>query len=244
MVQLILLPMGKGSGWRIKQSVFERFHKMQSRDWEKIYRERGDLKFKVLPKIVRAARLFKEKGYEKVLDLGCGTGKHTIYLAMKGFEIYATDISPTGLKIVREKAKSLRLNNIHLKQHDMRSIPFPDRFFDVVVCTWAIYHGTLKEIQTTINEIYRVLKTGGTVITDFLPVESESYGLGQEIDKNTFVGAKESEEDVPHHYTTREGIKDLFSEFRQLKIRMSTKYYPGGKGKQHFSKRLNVLAIK
>ncbi len=217
---------------------------MQPRDWENIYRERGDLKFKVLPKIVGASRLFREKGYEKILDLGCGTGKHSIYLARKKFQLYATDISPTGLKIVREKAKSLRLNNIHLKQHDMRSIPFSDGFFDAVVCTWVIYHGTLKEIQKTVAEIYRVLKTGGMVITDFLPVESASYGVGREVDKNTFVGAKESEEDVPHHYTTREEIKQLFSAFRQLKIRMSTKYYKGSKKKRYVSKRLNVLAIK
>jgi ubiquinone/menaquinone biosynthesis C-methylase UbiE len=217
---------------------------MQARDWEKVYQERGDLKFNVLTKIVRAARLFKEIKYEKILDLGCGTGKHSIFLAKKGFQVYATDISPTGIEIAREKAKSLRLDNIYFKQHDMRKIPFSDRFFDAVICTWVIYHGTLTKIQKTIDEIYRVLKTGGMVITDFLPVDAESYGLGREIEKNTFIGEKAMEEDVPHYYSTKEEIKELFSAYRNLKIRLSEGYFVDSKGRNHINKRFNVQATK
>jgi ubiquinone/menaquinone biosynthesis C-methylase UbiE len=214
------------------------------RDWERIYRQRGDLKFRVLPKIMRASKIFKASNYQKILDLSCGTGKHSIYLARKGFKVYATDISPTGLKIAREKAASLGLHNIRFKRHDMRSIPFPDSFFDAVICTWAIYHGTLEQIRQTISEIHRALKPDGTVITDLLSVATESYGLGEEIEKDTFVGAKEQEEDVIHHYTTREELIRLFSEFRKLKIRLSTKSHTGEKGEKHFTKRYNVTAIK
>ena len=78
---------------------------MQARDWERIYQQSGDLKFKVLPKIVRASKLFKERGYKKILDLGCGTGKHSIFLARKGFSVYATDISETGNKYLGKKLK-------------------------------------------------------------------------------------------------------------------------------------------
>jgi ubiquinone/menaquinone biosynthesis C-methylase UbiE len=217
---------------------------MQKRDWESIYRQRGDLKFRVLSKIVRASRLFETRNYKKILDVGCGTGKHSIYLAKKGFSVYATDISPTGIDIARRKARSLGLTNIHFKQHDMVTIPFVDGFFDAVVCTWAIYHGTLEQIQKTVSEIYRVLKPDGTVVTDFLSVLTESYRSGREIEKNTFIGDKYQEEDVPHHYATREELTQLFSEFRQLKIHLSSKIYIGEQGEKHFSKRYNVQAIK
>ena len=120
---------------------------MQAKGWERIYRQRGDLRFRVLPKIKRASNIFKKGNYEKILDLGCGTGKHSIFLAKQGFSVYATDISTTGINIAKKKAKSLGLNNIHFKQHDMRRIPFADSFFDAVVCTWTIYHGTLNEIR-------------------------------------------------------------------------------------------------
>jgi ubiquinone/menaquinone biosynthesis C-methylase UbiE len=120
-----------------------------------------------------------------VLDLGCGTGKHSLFLASEGFQVHATDLAETGIKIAREKAKSLGISNIHFKQHDMREIPFADRFFDAVLCIWTIYHGTRDDIRKTVQEIYRVLKPDSTFLTDFLSVTDSTYGLGREIEKNT-----------------------------------------------------------
>lgn len=218
---------------------------MVPRDWENIYREKGDLGFKVLPRIKKASVIFKAKGYKKILDLGCGTGRHSIFLAKQGFHVYATDMSPTALKITSEKANSLGLRNIHFQQHDMRNIPFPDGFFDAVICTWALQHGTLAQIQRTINEMNRILTPGGTVITDLPSVTTESYYLGREIERNTFMGEKPSEEDVPHHYTTKEEITRLFSEFWQLTFRLGTRYYIDREtGQKHFTHRYYIEAIK
>jgi ubiquinone/menaquinone biosynthesis C-methylase UbiE len=207
--------------------------------WERIYRDKGDLQFKVLPKIKRASQTFKERDYEKILDLGCGTGKHSIFLAQRGFSVFATDLSATGIAIAREKAKSLYLDNIRFKQHDMRSIPFTNNFFDAVICTWTIYHGTLDEIQKTVNEIWRVLKPDGMVITDFLSISDSTYGIGKEIEKDTFLGAKDEEEDVPHHYSTREELIRLFSRFQGIKIRATSTM-----GQNQLRKYYNVEAVK
>ncbi len=217
---------------------------MQAEGWERIYREKGDLQFRVLLKVKRASRVFKQENYEKILDLACGTGRHSIFLAKEGFSVYATDISTTGINIAKKEAKSLDLNNIHFKRHDMRGIPFTDSFFDAVVCTWSIYHGTLNEIRKTVSEIYRVLKLNGTVLTDFLSVADVTYGLGKETEKNTFLGAKNQEEDIPHHYSTREEVIQLFSEFRQLKIRSSTSSYIDERGEKYVRKYYDVEAIK
>ena len=217
---------------------------MRVRDWDRIYRVRGDLRFAVLPKIRKAARDFKASNYKKILDLGCGTGKHSIFLAKQGFLVYATDMSPAGIDIAKKKAESQGLKNIHFKQHGMRSITFTNGFFDALICTWSIYHGTLNEIRKTIGEIYRVFRPGGTVITDFLSVTTESYGLGREIERDTFIGDKDQEEDVPHHYTTKEEIHRLFAEFCQLGVRLSTRTYIDEESTKHFSKRFNITAIK
>lgn len=217
---------------------------MPAEGWDRIYQEKGDLQFPVLPKVKRASSIFTRKNYKQILDLGCGTGKHSIFLATQGFSVYATDLSATGINITRQKAKSLGLNNIHFYQHDMKSIPFADSFFDAVICIWTIYHGTLDEIRKTVGEIYRVLRANGTVFTDFRSVDDATHGLGKEIEKNTFIGAKEQEEDVPHHYSTRQEVIQLFSEFRQLKIRLSTRSYIDEKGQQHVSKYYNVTATR
>jgi len=218
---------------------------MQTKGWERIYQERGQVHFRILPKIRRASALFKARDYKKILDLGCGTGRHSIYLAKAGFDIYATDISPTGVEIARKKAESLGLYDIHFHQHDMRIIPFADNFFDAVICTRTIQHGMLAQIRKAIAEIYRVLKTNGIVITDLPSTATESYGLGRELEKNTFVGARKMEEDVIHHYSTKEEILQLFSVFRQLSVRLCTVYYKDKKtGKKYLSKRFHVQAVK
>ncbi|HEY41952.1 MAG TPA: class I SAM-dependent methyltransferase [Dehalococcoidia bacterium] len=217
---------------------------MKATGWERIYREQGDLQYDVLPKIEKASRLFKKKGYRNVLDLGCGTGKHSVFLAQEGFEVYATDMSRTGIEIAREKAESLGLYDIHFKQHDMVRIPFTDCFFDAVICIWTIYHGTLDRIQETINEIYRVLNPGGMVLTDFLTVNDDTYGTGKEIEKNTFLGEKKTEEDVPHHYTTREELVHLFSRFGQLQIKASSNSYTDETGKHYTRRYYDVDAVR
>jgi ubiquinone/menaquinone biosynthesis C-methylase UbiE len=225
---------------------------MTLRDWEKIYKETGDLGYEVLPKIRKSSALFRKKNYRNVLDLGCGTGRHSLFLAKQGFQVYATDISPTALKIAGEKAAALGLKKVHFQQHDMRSIPFVDSFFNVVICTWTLHHGTLAQIQRTINEVHRVLTPGGTFVTDMPSTTTAGSKNGIEIEKNTLIG-KNSEEDVPHYYSTKEEIRVLFSAFQQLSVRLvtATEYYRADKihsdskeGIKYTSKRYNIQAIK
>jgi ubiquinone/menaquinone biosynthesis C-methylase UbiE len=165
-------------------------------------------------------------------------------LAQRGFSVYATDISLTGIDIAEGKAKLLKLDNIQFKQHDMRNIPFPNNFFDAVICTWTIYHGTLDEIKKTVSEIWRVLMPNGVVITDFLSISDSTYGIGKEIERNTFLGAKHTEEDVPHHYSTREELIWLFSQFQGLKIRSVSNAYIDKGGENYIRKYFNVEAVK
>src|SRR4030066_2239690 len=52
-------------------------------------------------------REYVEKGLlkkGKALDIGCGTGTNTVYLAEKGFEVTGVDISPTAIEYAEKKA--------------------------------------------------------------------------------------------------------------------------------------------
>jgi ubiquinone/menaquinone biosynthesis C-methylase UbiE len=221
---------------------------MTATGWEKVYQQKGDLQgyFSVSSKIKYYAKVFRVKGYQRILDLACGTGRHTLYLAKHGFEVYATDMAATALKMAREKAERLGLSKVHFQEHDMRSIPFADEFFDAVICTLAIHHGTAAQIKQTVDEIHRVLKTGGTVVTDIPSVTTEGVGVGQEIEKNTYLLVHgDIEDDVPHHYSTREEVKYFFKDFSRASIRLYTYNYTGRKdGKKHFSKRFYITAVK
>ena len=75
---------------------------MKPQGWENIYKEQGEVQVKILAKVKDSVDLFKRRGFKKILDLGCGTGRHAIFLAQNGFEVYATDISNTGLAIAKK----------------------------------------------------------------------------------------------------------------------------------------------
>jgi 2-polyprenyl-3-methyl-5-hydroxy-6-metoxy-1,4-benzoquinol methylase len=46
------------------------------------------------------------------MDLGCGTGRHTLFLAQNNFNVIATGISETGIETTRSKTDAIGLKNI------------------------------------------------------------------------------------------------------------------------------------
>ena len=60
----------------------------------------------------------------------------------------------------------------------MRAMPYADNFFDAVACVWSLDVGIVNDIRTTINEIYRILRSNGTMVADFVSVDGKTYGQG------------------------------------------------------------------
>ena len=217
---------------------------MSSGSWEKIYSEQGRVQMEILDSVINAAALFQNKELKKILDLGCGTGRNTLYLAKKGFEVHACDISETGISLTRDLVQQENLNNVEFSIQNMYSLNFADEVFDGILCIWVQGHGRKKEVQKGINEIYRVLKQGGIVITDFPSVEDPSYGMGEKIEENTFVGGRAGEEKIPHHYTTCKKLKQMFSEFKEVDIKEKVYTYTDEEGDEQNINAFMVIAEK
>jgi len=198
---------------------------MKTKGWEPVYKKEGDLYKDVQPKIKKYAKIFKKNKYETVLDLGCGTGRNTIYLAQQGFFVYALDASKTGVAITRKKAQELRLTRIKYKVADMRKTSYPDNYFDAIVCIFVLSHGLLKDNEDAVNEIYRILKPEGMLVTEFMSVKDKTCGKGKKIEENTYLGGMEDDPHMMHHYFTKEEIKRTLSKFTKFKI--SPKIYFG-----------------
>ena len=191
---------------------------MNNGSWEKIYVEQGSVQIDVLDSVVEASNLFFERRYDYILDLGCGTGRHTYYLADKGFRVHACDISEVGLEITKKLLSDAGLNNVEFSLQNMYGLKFDDNYFDGILCMWVQGHGVKEEIIRGVNELYRVMKQGGTVVTDFVTVEDATYGVGEEIAPDTFVGGRPGEEGIPHYYTTKDELRIMFSEFSELNL--------------------------
>jgi len=76
----------------------------------------------------------QELNYDKkirVIDVGCGTGRHSIELSKRGYSITGIDLSESQLARAKEKAKQFNLK-INFQQHDARNLPFEGEF-DVAI---------------------------------------------------------------------------------------------------------------
>lgn len=125
--------------------------------------------------------LFRKKGINKILELGGGQGRDTIYFAQNGFRVYVLDYSKTGLDLIEQKAKQLELSqNIVTLQHDVRNkLPFENESFEgcyshMLYCMAL----TTKELEFLSEEIRRVLKFEGLNIYTVRNTDDAHYGKG------------------------------------------------------------------
>lgn len=95
-----------------------------------------------------------------VLDLGCGTGRHTAWLAAAGARVTAVDFSPGMLAEARRKTAGA---DIHFLTHDLHEpLPFPSGTFDLVVNGLVLEH--LRDLPGFFAEAHRVLRSGGRAV--------------------------------------------------------------------------------
>lgn len=194
---------------------------MQKRfkNWEEKYKKHGAVQTGPMPIIRDAVPLLRKRKAKKILDLACGTGRHTVFLAKKGFAVVGMDNSKTGLRITRKELKKKRIKNAQVCFGDMHKIPFKKESFDAVFCTRAIYHGTRKQIQKTIAEVYRVLQPKGLFLFNVLATSHPDYGKGKRTEKNTFVHVHESEYLIPHHFFSKKEIQHALNWFNILRLK-------------------------
>lgn len=195
----------------------------------------------ISPFIIKAKDILLKHKCKKILDLGCGNGKHSIYLNSLGFDVYASDIDCS--RIIKNTEK-LNLSNLTVCEHSFKNIPCADDFFDAVICTSTLHHAVLSDIKQGINEIYRVLTPTGYFIFDFLSTLDTSYGLGTKIEENTFIGSRSGEENVPHHYTDDTELKALLNNFSFANINKSIYSFHDSKNNNYTSKVFDILAVK
>ena len=67
----------------------------------------------------------------KIIDIGCGTGRHSIEMTKRGYQVTGIDLSESQLKRAREKAKEQGIE-IDFQKHDARELPFEGEF-DLVI---------------------------------------------------------------------------------------------------------------
>jgi len=102
----------------------------------------------------------------RVLDLCCGSGRHSRAFAKRGYEVVGVDLSPVLLGLAEEQNT---FENVTFFQYDMRHIPFTQEF-DIVVNLFTSfgYFDDDQESEQVVRNMARALKSGGQVVIDYL----------------------------------------------------------------------------
>jgi SAM-dependent methyltransferase len=158
------------------------------------------MKWKLLSKIP-LTRLSGVPAYKKggrILDFGCGSGEVLQILKSIGWKT-------AGVEVDREAAVYARSQGLEVYDQDIKSIPFPDDFFDVVRLRSVLEH--LHEPHHILEEAHRILKPDGTLLIIVPNIKSFSSRLFKE---------RWYHLDVPRHF-----YQFSFSSMRELLRRHS-----------------------
>ena len=169
---------------------------------------------------------FKKDGITKVLDLGFGVGRHAILLARESYNVYGLDTSPAGAMHAKQWSQQENVS-IRLTLGEMDQLPFDSNSFDLILAWNVIYHGMSDIIRKTVREIERCLRPNGYLLCTLISTQHHKYGLGTEIERNTFILKSDKEKSVPHHYFDKEEIMKYFSRFECLKCDDVNQVIPG-----------------
>jgi ubiquinone/menaquinone biosynthesis C-methylase UbiE len=123
--------------------------------WAPFYDEPGNQLLDIEQPIVR--EILDRLPVGVALDAGCGTGRHTEYLASLGHKVIGVDTSPEMLVRAREKVPD---GEFH--EADLYAVPLADDSVDLVVCAIALTH--VPDLARALTELVRVLRPNGHLV--------------------------------------------------------------------------------
>lgn len=105
---------------------------------------------------------------KRVLDAGCGSGRHTIRLLEAGATVVACEPNPVFLDMAKAKAKGLPQGSVQWLNCDIGALPESLGCFDLVLCCLVLSH--VEDIRSAIARLGRLVPEGGAlIVSDFHP---------------------------------------------------------------------------
>lgn len=172
----------------------------QKQEWEMSYLNRDNFVFYPHEEVIRFVSRFirKRTGLKefeniasgpsgrKILDLGCGIGRHVVYCHEMGLDAYGIDLSSEAVKVAREWVleKGDKGAEHKIVEGDIRQMPWPSGHFDYVIS-----HGVLDSMHFSIaqgacREVARILRPHGLFYCDLVSGDDSNHArefAGEEI---------------------------------------------------------------
>lgn len=195
---------------------------LKTNEWNESYRNRDNFVFYPHEEIIRffARYISKRIGIHhyqarhqlaempKVLDLGCGIGRHLVFAAKTGVDIYGIDLSAQAIETAQAwlSQEGLTLSEARLQQGSITTMPWRDAYFD-----FAFSHGVLDSMyfdiaRAGIVELARVMKPNALFYCDLIAGD----------DGDVLVETQHEQGTVQSYYT-QERIEQLIADYFSLK---------------------------
>jgi len=187
----------------------------QRKVWDRVYNEDREFFGEKPSAFARMCyNLLRRSSAKKILELGCGHGRDSIFFASKGFEVKTFDYSKVAIDILTKNAKQNDLQIGARVRDARRGLPYADGEFDAVYShIFFSMHFTVKQLKFLFGEVRRVLKDDGFHYLSARSRKDRFYGKGNKIADNVY--------DVNGfviRFFTKKELKGLMKGFRITKI--------------------------
>ena len=195
--------------------------------WEEIFSSRSWGEYPPEDLVRFVARNFyhaPNRSDVRILDLGCGPGSCSWYVAREGFLVSGIDGSPTAIRQAQERLAAEGLHG-DFRVGDFLDLPWPDDYFDGVVDIVSLASNTLTASQHVVAEVYRVLKPGGRFFSITFKDGCWGDGLGERIELHTFGNIAEGPcaNIGVIRFSPEEEIRQLYGLFEELNLEHSVR---------------------
>jgi SAM-dependent methyltransferase len=145
---------------------------------------------------------------QKVVDIGCGAGRHTIYMARRGIDVFGIDRSRVAVDYACRWAAQECLKAC-FQVGDFKQIPFPNGTFAGALAWESLFFGSTSTVRQGIREVFRVLKPEALFCLLLKSKDDFRFHSFPRLDGH----CAESEQGIPVTCFTREEIEQELSRY-------------------------------
>lgn len=173
---------------------------------KRLTRRHGIVEFKTTIKYIN--EILKNINNPKIIDVGAGCGKYSIYLSNKGYDV-------TAIELVKHNLMTLKSKNKNVKAYQGNALnlsKFKDNSFDMVLLFGPLYHLiSMEDKLKALMEAKRIVKKGGFILISYYMNEYAIITHGFK-DNNIISAIKNGDIDKNFHITPKK--TDLYSMVR------------------------------
>lgn len=183
--------------------------------WDTAWSRVGRASTRIPPKLTYIPTIpehFKKHNCSKILDIACGSGWLSFFMAENGLEATGLDISEKAIQLAHTVLEKNSEANVEFKVGDMMKLDFPENHFDGLLVNAAFEHLDYQRGKEFLEHVKTVIKPGGIMFGVFDKVATGEQGTFDVLEDGTHQYKDEFRDGMFIRYYSDDELKTLFDE--------------------------------